>query len=476
VGGNVITRQEDGFLWEEGPNTFQPTRQIMRMATDLGLADELVFADHTLPRFVFWENELFPLPGKLEDAPFFRLLSIPEKIIAGIGAIGFVAARPAEEESVREFIERHLGEAVYKKIIDPFVSGVYAGDPEQLSMQSAFKKIWTLEDLGSTKGLVEGGLLRQAEKAKDARDNYDPEIPTYKGGALGSFKKGLQSLPIAVREKMGEDRVRTSWKVTGITKNADGTYKCEYSTPAGKKTITAKSVAVTSPAHATRTILEDMIPEAARLDDIFYPCVTSVTVAYPKEAFKDSVRKERGELGKRLFGFGNLIPRSMDVRTLGTIWSSSLFPYRAPEGYEMLLNYIGGARDPQKYSPPIKELSDQEVVDIVHGDISKILLKENPPAPKVLGVRQWPTAIPQYNKGYKDIRAELDAGVAKCPGVFLGGNYVSGVAFGDCVLWGMDTAPQVIEFLNKDGGAAGGAAVAVEGAEDAPPQPAVAAA
>lgn len=88
VGGNVITKEKDGFIWEEGPNTFQPTRQIMRIATDLGLKDELVFADHTLPRFVFWENELFPLPGKLEDAPFFRLLSIPEKIIAGIGAIG----------------------------------------------------------------------------------------------------------------------------------------------------------------------------------------------------------------------------------------------------------------------------------------------------------------------------------------------------------------------------------------------------
>ena len=77
-------QSKDGFLWEEGPNTFQPTRQIMRLAVDVGLKDELVFADHTLPRCVYWEGKLFPLPSKLEDAPFFQLLNPLEKIIAGI--------------------------------------------------------------------------------------------------------------------------------------------------------------------------------------------------------------------------------------------------------------------------------------------------------------------------------------------------------------------------------------------------------
>ena len=121
----MISKKIDGFQWEEGPNTFQPTQQIMRLAVDLGIQDQLVFADHTLPRMVYWDNRLFPLPSALEDVPFFSLLNPLEKIRAGIGAVGLLAGRPeGREESVKDFIERTLGESVFKKMIDPFVSGV----------------------------------------------------------------------------------------------------------------------------------------------------------------------------------------------------------------------------------------------------------------------------------------------------------------------------------------------------------------
>jgi protoporphyrinogen/coproporphyrinogen III oxidase len=371
VGGNVISRKQDGFQWEEGPNTFQPTQQIMRLAVDLGLKDQLVFADHTLPRMVYWDNKLFPLPAALEDAPFFALLNPLEKLRAGLGAVGLFPGRPeGVEESVKDFIERTLGESVFKKIIDPFVSGVYAGDPTKLSMASAFKKIYSLETLSPVRGLVWGGLIRQMERAREARENFDPELPTYQGGALGSFREGLQQLPNTVLQRLGAERVRTSWKVETLSRNTDGTYTAVFSTPQGERRVVARTVAMTAPAQATHQVLKDLVPESKRLLEIDYPCVYSVTLAYPAEAFQDGTRRERPGLGRRLFGFGNLIPRSMGIRTLGTIWSSSLFPYRVPEGYEMLLSYIGGAqvtarRDP-KHRPT--HLCAQHLVDVFAGE------------------------------------------------------------------------------------------------------------
>lgn len=432
IGGNVISRSANGYIWEEGPNSFQPAPHILRLAVDVGLKNDLVLADHTLPRFVYWDDNLFALPMSPSDIPKFRLLSPWGAIRAGLGAMGFVMPGPGREESVKDFISRHLGVEVFQKMIDPFVSGVYAGDPAKLCMSAAFKKIFALQELGMTLGIVEGAIIRINQKKKEAPPP-DPELPTYKGGALGSFRLGLGMLPKAIAARLG-DAVRVSWELVGLTRMQDGRYQATYNTPEGQRIVIAKTVAVTAPARGAAKVLQDIAPGTAALEKITYPTVWSVTLAYPKSEFKEPLR-----------GFGNLIPRSLGIRTLGTIWSSVLFPGRAPDDMDLLLSYIGGAQD-----DGIKELSQEEVVATVDKDIKKILMKKGSEVkPVVVGARRWERAIPQYNLGYWDLMGEAEESLKSCPGIYLGGNYTSGVAFGDCVLWGTETAPKIAEYVES---------------------------
>ena len=388
------------------------------------------------------------LPGGLKGLLNFNLLTWPGKIRAAIGALGIIEPRPEEEESVRQFVTRHLGAEVFERVIDPFVSGVYAGNPDHLSMKAALKKVRNLEDLGFTRGILDGAIVRinqiQAEKAANAE--RDADLPTIPGGSLGTFKRGLQSLPLRVKDILGE-KVRVNYKLKKIARTEDDkSWLSTFETKdGGTKMIRSNALLVTAPSHVVAPIVSEaddaVLPEAGELKNIYYPPVASVTVAYPNDAFK----RRGGDEKQPIVGFGHLIPRAMKIRTLGTIWSSSLFPGRAPDGYSMLLNYIGGARDPD-----IKELSEDELVDQVDADIRKILLKPNAPKPKVLGVRLWPTAIPQYERGHLELLSRVEsASKKKAPGLFLGGNYKTGVAFGDCVQYGVDIATSVQTYLNS---------------------------
>jgi oxygen-dependent protoporphyrinogen oxidase len=168
-------------------------------------------------------------------------------------------------------------------------------------------------------------------------------------------------------------------------------------------------------------------------------------MAYKKEWFREL---PGGTPEKPLRGFGHLLPRSMGVRSLGTIWSSSLFPNRAPEGWELLLTYIGGARD-----RGIADLTEEEIYKQVDADNHQILLKPDAPEGKRLACRVWQTAIPQYRKGHLEILEALEKDEKKCPGFFLGGNYRTGVAFGDCVAFGLNEAKRIAEYFETAPGA-----------------------
>ncbi|EYU46887.1 hypothetical protein ABFS82_04G000700 [Erythranthe guttata] len=439
VGGNITTVERDGYLWEEGPNSFQPSDPMLTMAVDSGLKEELVLGDPNAPRFVLWNGKLRPVPSKLTDLPFFDLMSFPGKLRAGFGALGLRPPPPGREESVEEFVRRNLGSEVFERLIEPFCSGVYAGDPSKLSMKAAFGKVWKLEQNGGS--IIGGSFKAIQEKSSTPKEPRDPRLPKPKGQTVGSFRKGLATLPNAISSSLG-NKVKLSWRLKTITRLDNGRYSLTYETPNGMASLQCKSVVMTIPSYVASTILRPLSAVAAdSLSKFYYPPVAAVTISYPKEA----IRKDRLIDGE-LQGFGQLHPRSQGVETLGTIYSSSLFPNRAPSGRVLLLNYIGGATN-----TGITSKTEGQLVESVDRDLRKMLINSNAPDPLSLGVRLWPQAIPQFTVGHLDVlenaRSALSNGGYN--GLFLGGNYVSGVALGRCVEGAYDVAAEVTNYLSQ---------------------------
>ncbi|KAI7846430.1 hypothetical protein COHA_000043 [Chlorella ohadii] len=464
VGGNITTvsNDEEGLLWEEGPNSFQPNDFILQAAVDAGVADQLVLGDPTAPRFVYWDKKLRPTPSGL-DALTFDLMSIFGKIRAGLGALGFKAPLPEYEESVEQYVRRNLGEEVFERLIEPFCSGVYAGDPKKLSMKAAFGKVYDLEKKG---GSIIGGVIKLLQERKANPPCMPPPLPRLKpcvshppacqthpqerkanpppprnpalppkpkGQTVGSFRRGLKTLPEAIAAKLG-DAVHCNWALKGIEKEGS-VYKLTYDTPAGRKEVRTRTVALTVPAYVAADLVADKAPAAA-------------------DALKSALRPDRLDANGNLPGFGQLHPRSQGITTLGTIYSSSLFPNRVPKGQVLLLSYFGGAqnravKDTSEDALVAQDMSDGALVAQVDKDLRQMLLRPDAPAPRKVAVRVWPRAIPQFNIGHLEAVEGAQRGIkaAGWDGVLLGGNYVAGVALGKCIEYGFTFADQVAAQL-----------------------------
>ncbi|MEN9205709.1 MAG: protoporphyrinogen oxidase [Thermostichales cyanobacterium DRC_bins_46] len=408
VGGCISTqtrRLEMGdWRWEEGPNSFTPTPALLNLIVELGLGEDLLLADGKLPRFIYWDGRLEPVPLSPGQALSSQLLTLGGKLRALRGLLGFVLPPQSGEETVREFFSRHLGSQVFQRLVQPFVSGVYAGDADQLSAQSAFRRIVSLEQ-------TYGGLLAGTLKAPRRQPTPSP-IPVRRG-QLGNFRYGMAQLPQTLAKHL-EAELACHWRATAIQPSPAG-YRVHFHTPSGSQVIEAEQVVLTTPAYVTGELLPDLQPF---LQPIPYPPVAVVALGYPETALPQPLR-----------GFGHLIPRAeaaaRGLRSLGTIWLSSLFPGRAPQGYHLLLTFIGGATD-----PGIVHLTPEQRAEVVHRDLGKILLTR-PTEPIILGEKLWPRAIPQYTLGHEQRWQQVQRHLP--PGIHLCTNARDGVSLGDCV-------------------------------------------
>lgn len=414
-GGAIHSQPREGYFLELGPQSFSGTAPLLSLCSELGIEGQLVKAPPSAPRYVLDGGALKQVP--LSPPAFLKshLLSARTKLAAARDLFG-KSYPPDQDESVAAFVRRKFSAELLDRLVDPFVSGVYAGDPERLSLRSSFP---TLHDAEKRKGSVIRGMLAKS-------GNQPRQRPT-----VLSFRDGLETLPRALSARLGE-ALRLHTCATRVQSDSAGAhFQITVQTPGQHETILADNLVLATPPDAGGNLLRELNPTfGSLLGAIEYAPVAVVSLGYP-----------RPEVGHPLGGFGFLVPRSAGKRVLGTVWNSSLFAGRAPHGHVLMTSFVGGATDPQAAT-----LSPQALCSLVHRELAPLLAIRQ--APTFSNVAIYPRALPQYNLGHADRLSAVETQRAYFPNLWLVGNYLRGPAMGACVEQALDVANQMISRIH----------------------------
>jgi protoporphyrinogen/coproporphyrinogen III oxidase len=423
VGGAIQSIRADGYLAEFGPNTILETSaKVTQLVNDAGLAYRRLDPDPKAgARYVVRYQRPIEMPGSLLG--FFTTKLFTARAKLAVLREPFVAPRrDGKEESVAEFVVRRLGQEFLDHAIDALVAGVYAGDPYKLSVPQAFPKLGQLEArYGSLiKGQIFGARerKRRGEVAKDRAPKF-------------SFDEGLQVLPETLRERLGE-AVRLNTAVTRLTQTSEGwTLDVRERGRQSRAEHCAVIYAGTAFKLAEMEVQTPMPLRLATFAEIRYPPVASVVLGFRRE-----------DVAHPCEGFGMLIPKVEGFKILGTIFSSSLFPNRAPLGHLTLTSYVGGERFPELASLPPEKLFALTCEDL------RVLLgvKSKPTFQHCVF---YPRAIPQYNLGYGRYREQMADIEKKALGLFFAGHYRDGISLSDTIVSASNVADRVGEFLRS---------------------------
>ncbi len=448
VGGAIQSLRRDGYLAEFGPNTILETSpKITQLVNDAGLRARRMDPDPKAEaRFVVRYKRPIAMPGSLLGFFTTPLFTLGAKFAVMREPFRAVK-RDGVEESIANFVRRRLCPEFLDQAIDALVGGIYAGDPEKLSVQQAFPKLAALEEKYGS--MIKGQILGARERKKSGEVAKD-RAPKF------SFDEGLQVLPDTLRDLLGAS-VRLNTSVTKLTqtqggwtvefRNAEGAGQAEHSAVlyagtafrlAELRVELAEAGWAGSPLPAARSNVSDgahgvtrptTLLDLSAFSEIRHPPVASVVLGFRRE-----------DVAHPCNGFGMLIPRVEGFKILGTIFSSSLFPNRAPAGHVTLTTYIGGERYPELASLPAEKL-----YEIVCEDLRVLLGVRGKPT--FWHTVYWPKAIPQYNLGYGKYRALMTEIEGKVPGLFFAGHYRDGISLGDSIVSGINFVARVENFL-----------------------------
>ena len=423
VGGTMRTIRDHGWMVETGPNSaLETTPLFSELFDDLGIGGRRVYANEASDRrYIVRNGELHPLPMSPLDFIRTPLWSWHGKL--RLGGELFIG-RGKKEESIAEFVTRRLGTEFLDYAVNPFIAGVYAGNPADLSVRSALPKLYALEE--SYGGLIRGMIAGAGERRRRAE--------TAKVRArMFSFDGGMQVLPLAIAARLGR-KVRPGERVLALETPIRGKgsrFRIVHGAGSRRTSVRADVVILSTPAYGAAPLLKQLAPALSdTLEGIFYPPVTQVFLGYRED-----------QLDRALDGFGFLVPEVEQHSILGTIWSSALFPGRAPAGHVAFTSFVGGGRQPH-----LAALSGAELQALVTDELRSLLGVLG--APVYSRLTRWEKSIPQYTVGYHRVLEEIERVEKNLPGIFFCGNYRGGISVGDCVISARRIADRAAQILS----------------------------
>jgi oxygen-dependent protoporphyrinogen oxidase len=404
IGGKVWTDKAEGFLCEGGVNGFLDNKpKTLELSSRIALKP-LRSNDASRKRFIFSEGTLHRLP---ESPPAFLgsgLLSLTGRL--RVMAELIIPGNAKEEETLADFARRRLGREAYEKLIDPMASGIYAGNPETLSLRACFSKVYDLEMKHG--GLIRGMLALQRERKKVGSKE---KVGAGPGGVLTSFYNGMGEMTDAIKNILG-DRLRTGYKAMAVERKGKG-FAVSFS---NGQSVETDTLVIAAPAYAASGMLKTADARMSSLiSGIQYPSLSVVCFGYKKE-----------RISRSLDGFGFLIPSREGRKILGTLWDSSIFPNRAPEGYVLLRSMVGGAR-----ASELGRENDSRLIDHVKKELDYIMdIKSDP---DFIRIYRHEMAIPQYTVGHLERLKDIDSLLSRHKNLYLTGNAYRGIGVNDCI-------------------------------------------
>lgn len=423
VGGSMHTvNTPEGFMLDCGPTTVHSDDpRIDEHFAQLGIKDDFILADPVSERRHFLLNgKPEQLPTKLPAVIMTPLLSSWAKV--RIFAEPFLPRSPMADESVLAFFTRRLGSEATQRLIDPFISSVYAGDPGQTSMKMAFPGLWEAEQRA---GSIVRGMLTKPKPPKAAG-----AAPRRRAIFFG-FKQGMRTWPNAIARSLGPDQLWLNSAVSALTRTANG-WQVTVERGGHTEVVETERVILACPAYiAARLVAPLDTSVGSALAGIRYAPMTMIHLGYKREAVTHP-----------LDGVGVLCPSIEKRKVLGILWSSTIFPGCVPPGTVLTTNFIGGMCNAN-----LTKLDNAALIDMAMYENEAILGAHGKPV--MAHVSRWSHSISQYLSGHEGRIAEVKRLEAANPGLFLIGGYRDGMSVGKCWQNGVDLINRITGHVEQ---------------------------